>query len=101
MVLINKIFNNRLTDKLSLKSRYERFKYIPYKDFHNVKFLYDLDKIKYCIISLFLGNYEYYNYKNGFLHRDDDKNGNPMPAYISCLKNKFYYKEGKFIKEHY
>lgn len=89
MQVINNIFKERLTDKLSLK---ERFK---------TKHIFTLDNINYCKSVKQIQNnkikYTFFYFNNHYVHRDDDEFGNPLPAILWPDGNKSYYKHGKRI----
>jgi hypothetical protein len=86
MIKINKIFKERLTDKLSRKNRYYN------KSYYNryFKFIFTLDNINYCLYDSY---FTIFWYKNGKKHRDY----NGLPACIYHDGSKFYFKEYNMI----
>ena len=115
MILINNILKERLLEK-NLKARYYRFYDLA------LIYLYFLDDVEYCLISIndsctYQWNHykglrhrhldkpaginhwqkDYgtpclYYYKNDLKHRDDDINGNPQPAVILSLGKTEFFK---------
>jgi hypothetical protein len=91
MEIINKIFKERLTDKLSIKDRYyKKRKWQPHK------IIYNLDDLNYCLYSYHIKSGIYFEiiwYKDGKFHRDGD-----FPALINEA-GRFYWKNGKRTRE--
>ena len=100
MKKINKIIKERFTDKLNFKCRY--LTYAPYASYGykitlNHKNIYDLDKINYCLYSIFIGKYEITWYRNGKIHKDSPFWLIKPAKFCIYLKLNSFYKDGKLI----